>query len=209
MTGRYDAGREPRPKHLLPPPHSFALNFTQQLPAAYRNPSVRLSSLFDNSLQSAVLTTYIGEIDWVLRQAPILRRVPVLYLNGRNEHHDILPKHFKVRTMLEDVQYGTFHSKIMLLKYPTGLRVVVTSANLVHSDWESKTQAIWCQDFPLIDNRNNFLNNRVSYKDKQIDEFCVEKDSEDENKDVLIFERKEEEQFLIGQIVIRIIRSDF
>eukprot|EP00770_Monocercomonoides_exilis_P011027 MONOS_10975.1-p1 / transcript=MONOS_10975.1 / gene=MONOS_10975 / organism=Monocercomonoides_exilis_PA203 / gene_product=unspecified product / transcript_product=unspecified product / location=Mono_scaffold00524:147-3217(-) / protein_length=809 / sequence_SO=supercontig / SO=protein_coding / is_pseudo=false len=38
----------------------------------------------------------------------------------------------------------------MLLTYPKGLRVVVSTANLIESDWIHRTQAIWCQDFPLL-----------------------------------------------------------
>jgi tyrosyl-DNA phosphodiesterase-1 len=33
-----------------------------------------------------------------------------------------------------------FTSKMMLLLYTEGLRVVITTANLIHSDWDQKTQ---------------------------------------------------------------------
>jgi hypothetical protein len=31
-------------------------------------------------------------------------------------------------------------SKMMLLLYAEGLRVVITTANLIHADWDKKTQ---------------------------------------------------------------------
>ena len=37
-------------------------------------------------------------------------------------------------------EYGTHHTKMMLLFYTTGMRVVVSTANLVPGDWELKTQ---------------------------------------------------------------------
>lgn len=36
----------------------------------------------------------------------------------------------------------------MLLVYPKGVRVVVHTANLIHVDWNNKTQGLWMQDFP-------------------------------------------------------------
>lgn len=49
------------------------------------------------------------------------------------------------------ISYGTHHSKAMLLVYPTGVRVVVHTANLIYVDWNNKTQGLWMQDFPLKD----------------------------------------------------------
>ena len=40
--------------------------------------------------------------------------------------------------------FGTHHSKIMLLVYEDdSVRVVVSTANLVASDWENRTQGLW------------------------------------------------------------------
>ena len=44
---------------------------------------------------------------------------------------------------------GTMHAKLMLIKYPKFLRIVVSSANLEQYDWEKITQNIWLVDvFP-------------------------------------------------------------
>lgn len=47
------------------------------------------------------------------------------------------------------IPYGTHHSKFFLLKYATGVRVVIHSANLIFADCNNKTQALFFQDFPF------------------------------------------------------------
>ena len=37
--------------------------------------------------------------------------------------------------------YVCVSSKMMLLQYSDGMRVVIHTANLVHKDWDQKTQA--------------------------------------------------------------------
>ncbi|KAK3850056.1 hypothetical protein Pcinc_043216 [Petrolisthes cinctipes] len=50
-------------------------------------------------------------------------------------------------------QYGTHHTKMMLLQYKDGLRVVVHTANLVPDDWYEKTQGYWVSPlFPELEN---------------------------------------------------------
>jgi len=43
---------------------------------------------------------------------------------------------------------GTFHPKLWLLKFPTFLRVVISSANLTTWDWSIWSNCIWFKDFP-------------------------------------------------------------
>ncbi|KAG0470915.1 hypothetical protein HPP92_017615 [Vanilla planifolia] len=42
----------------------------------------------------------------------------------------------------------------MVLVYPTGVRIIVHTANLIHVDWNNKTQGLWFQDFPWKDVKN-------------------------------------------------------
>merc|ERR1719494_897389 len=47
--------------------------------------------------------------------------------------------------------YGTHHSKMMFLLYSTGLRVVITTGNMIKMDWDQKTQGIWISPlFPKL-----------------------------------------------------------
>lgn len=39
----------------------------------------------------------------------------------------------------------------MLLIYPSGIRVIVHTANLIYVDWNNKSQGLWMQDFPWKD----------------------------------------------------------
>lgn len=41
------------------------------------------------------------------------------------------------------MDYGVFHSKLMLLEFDDRLRVVISSSNLYEHDWHSMSQVIW------------------------------------------------------------------
>ncbi|EFJ18386.1 hypothetical protein SELMODRAFT_420273 [Selaginella moellendorffii] len=54
---------------------------------------------------------------------------------------------------------------VMLLVYPTGVRVVVHTANLINIDWNNKNQGLWMQDFPFksMTGASDFENDLVDY----------------------------------------------
>lgn len=54
---------------------------------------------------------------------------------------------FDALFLFKIVNFGYHHSKIMLLKYRTGLRVVVITANLTPNCRQGKSQMVWYQDF--------------------------------------------------------------
>lgn len=45
-------------------------------------------------------------------------------------------------------EYGTMHSKVLLLLLERGIRLVITTSNFIHSDSNAKAQCLWWQDFP-------------------------------------------------------------
>ena len=49
--------------------------------------------------------------------------------------------------------YGVFHPKLIILKFETFLRVIISSANITSLDWDVLAQVIWFQDFPKIDSK--------------------------------------------------------
>jgi tyrosyl-DNA phosphodiesterase-1 len=65
------------------------------------------------------------------------------------------------------ISFGTHHSKAMLLVYPQGIRVVVHTANLIHVDWNNKSQGLWTQDFPWKD--ANDMNTNISFENDLVD----------------------------------------
>lgn len=51
-----------------------------------------------------------------------------------------------------DIPYGTHHTKMMMLLYTEGMRVVIHTANLIQRDWDRKTQAVWISPlFPKLE----------------------------------------------------------
>eukprot|EP00941_MAST-03F_sp_MAST-3F-sp1_P001629 g1629.t1 len=64
-------------------------------------------------------------------------------------------------------KYGMHHSKAIFIGFPTGLRVIITSANLEMTDIEMNTDGVYCQDFPLktskCDKRSDFEDTLVDY----------------------------------------------
>jgi tyrosyl-DNA phosphodiesterase 1 len=55
----------------------------------------------------------------------------------------------------------------MLLVYLQGIRVVVHTANLIHVDWNNKTQGLWMQDFPWKNAKD--VNKKVPFENDLVD----------------------------------------
>ncbi|KAG0062325.1 hypothetical protein BGZ90_003127 [Linnemannia elongata] len=47
-------------------------------------------------------------------------------------------------------EFGSFHAKLMVLFYPTFVRIVISSANLVRHDWEQLVNTLYVQDFEML-----------------------------------------------------------
>lgn len=56
---------------------------------------------------------------------------------------------FFIRRVHMPDQYGTQHSKIAIVYYRTGVRVSIMTNNYIQVDFDSKTQAVYVEDFPL------------------------------------------------------------
>jgi tyrosyl-DNA phosphodiesterase 1 len=75
------------------------------------------------------------------------------------------------------LDYGTFHSKLMLLEFDDRLRIVVSSANLYMHDWEHQSQVIWLQDFWPVDQQPEESKNDFKvYLGSFMDAVCPVKD---------------------------------
>lgn len=98
----------------------------------------------------ACLINYMVEPDWLFNACPLLQCVPVLLLHG----HRGLEIGSRSNLIVSQVdmgqeQYGTHHSKIMIVFYNSGVRIAIGTANLIEVDWTTKTQGFYVQDFPL------------------------------------------------------------
>ncbi|ELR61579.1 Tyrosyl-DNA phosphodiesterase 1, partial [Bos mutus] len=138
-----------------------------------------LSPLFGTLVSSAQFN-YCFDVDWLVRQyPPEFRKKPVLLVHGdkREAKAHLLAeaKPYGNVTLCQaklDIAFGTHHTKMMLLLYEEGLRVVIHTSNLIREDWHQKTQGIWLSPlYPRIvhgthgsgESATNFKADLISY----------------------------------------------
>ncbi|PKA57825.1 tyrosyl-DNA phosphodiesterase 1 [Apostasia shenzhenica] len=140
--------------------HVFRLMKVQGLPEWANKSAVAIDDVIEGNVFVAVLLNYMVDIDWLKIACPKLWEVPnVLVIHGesgiRVDHlQKKKPDNWTLHRPPLPISYGTHHSKAMLLIYQNGLRVIVHTANLIHVDWNNKTQGLWTQDFPWKDEIN-------------------------------------------------------
>ncbi|XP_066921282.1 tyrosyl-DNA phosphodiesterase 1-like [Clytia hemisphaerica] len=94
---------------------------------------------------------YMIDIPWLVNKYPSKSRAkPLLIVHGSegkekmNLQSDAMSlKNIDLLQAKLPIPYGTHHTKMMLLLYDHGLRVVVHTANLIEQDWNQKSQGIW------------------------------------------------------------------
>ncbi|KAH0620435.1 hypothetical protein JD844_020883 [Phrynosoma platyrhinos] len=109
-----------------------------------------LSPLFGTLVSSAQFN-YCIDVEWLVKQYPKeFRDKPLLIVHGEKReskaalHEEAHPyKNVRLCQAKLDIAYGTHHTKMMLLHYEEGLRVVIHTSNLIDDDWYQKTQGIW------------------------------------------------------------------
>uniref|UniRef100_A0A7N0UE80 FHA domain-containing protein n=1 Tax=Kalanchoe fedtschenkoi TaxID=63787 RepID=A0A7N0UE80_KALFE len=155
-------------------PLTFRLMKVQGLPAWANASSVSIGDVIEGDVQVAVLSNYMVDIDWLVSACPKLLKIPhVLVIHGESDGAFDNMKRKKPANWIFHkpplpISFGTHHSKAMLLIYPRGVRVVVHTANLIHVDWNNKSQGLWMQDFPWKEKndppkRSLFQNDLVDY----------------------------------------------
>ncbi|KMS96656.1 hypothetical protein BVRB_8g201170 isoform B [Beta vulgaris subsp. vulgaris] len=136
---------------------TFRLMKVRGLPEWANTSCVSIDTVIEGDVLVAVLSNYMVDIDWLLSACPMLKKVPqVLVVHGESDGTVEYMKRNKPSNWILHkpplpISYGTHHSKAMLLLYPRGVRVIVHTANLIHVDWNNKSQGLWMQDFPWKD----------------------------------------------------------
>ncbi|KAL0969830.1 hypothetical protein UPYG_G00232840 [Umbra pygmaea] len=149
----------------LPPvndTYRFYLNKVTGLEKKYNTGALHikdiLSPLF-GTLKESVQFNYCFDIAWMVQQyPPEFRDQPVLIVHGdkREAKARLLQQaqsysHVHFCQAKLDIAFGTHHTKMMLLWYEEGFRVVILTSNMIRADWYQKTQGLWMSPlFPRL-----------------------------------------------------------
>lgn len=118
-----------------------AVRMTQSKNAPKDRNKIRFEDVFQSkNLQKCVLTSYCVDLEWLL---PLLIDIPsaILCVNdGSHRSSASSATTGNITTVTPAFpkfpNYGVMHSKLMLLFYPSFLRLVVSSGNLVPYDYD-------------------------------------------------------------------------
>ncbi|XP_069030515.1 tyrosyl-DNA phosphodiesterase 1 isoform X1 [Embiotoca jacksoni] len=142
--------------------YRFYLNKVTGLDRKYNSGALHirdiLSPLF-GTLKESVQFNYCFDIAWMVQQyPPEFRDRPVLIVHGdkREAKARLVQQaqpfpHVRFCQAKLDIAFGTHHTKMMLLWYEEGFRVVILTSNLIRADWYQKSQGMWMSPlFPRL-----------------------------------------------------------
>lgn len=146
-----------------------------------RNTAIDIKDILSNQmgeLEASAQFNYMFDIPWLIEQYPKNKRSkPLLIIHGnQREAKAELEKEAKPYSHITLLgarleAFGTHHSKMMFLLYKEGLRIVITTANLIARDWDQKTQGVWmspifpklCESSPASSSLTNFKEDLLEY----------------------------------------------
>eukprot|EP00892_Ulva_mutabilis_P008980 jgi/Ulvmu1/6454/UM003_0084.1 len=121
---------------------------------------VKLRQVVCGNIELAIVSNYMMDVKWLMSACPDLRRARRLVLlhgEARGRMRGFVDEaglsssvQVTVHAPPLPIPYGTHHSKFFILKYTTGVRVIIHTANLIFCDCNNKTQGLYYQDFPLL-----------------------------------------------------------
>ncbi|KAG0058294.1 hypothetical protein BGZ89_001397 [Linnemannia elongata] len=133
--------------------HTASFRNTHILGTTLGKWDVRFQDLVNrNHLTKAILTTMDLEENWLNAYIPhSIPQCRVKTWKARNDEvkgYQTIEKALYVHPPLGE--FGSFHAKLMVLFYPTFVRIVISSANLVRHDWEQLVNTLYVQDFEML-----------------------------------------------------------
>lgn len=135
-------------------PYFFFLTAIADSSATHKEPlTITFTELLDpglGELQSSLQINFMVELGWLLAQYFYTgnRFKPLTLLYGV-EDDDLkegkkLPSNVTAVKVKPPTAFGHHHTKMSVLAYKdNSIRVIVSTANLVASDWENRTQGLW------------------------------------------------------------------
>ncbi|XP_021919130.1 probable tyrosyl-DNA phosphodiesterase isoform X2 [Zootermopsis nevadensis] len=134
-------------------PYNFFLTAVRDSPPTHNEVlSIRFHELLDptmGDLDSSLQINFMVELDWLLEMYKVYghESKPLFILYG--EEDDMLknPKSLPQNITAKKIKpsaFGHHHTKMSVFYYKdNSLRVVVSTANLISSDWYNRTQGVW------------------------------------------------------------------
>ncbi|KAL4238825.1 tyrosyl-DNA phosphodiesterase 1 [Mactra antiquata] len=150
-------------KFLQAQPYSFFLTKVSGISDKYNNTyAMDIKDLLSPSMGNLVAScqfNFMFDIGWLMKQYPSqFRTKPLLIVHGEQgasknalQGQAIPYNNIKFCQAKLEIMYGTHHTKMMLLLYDNGLRIVIHTSNLIQQDWHQKTQGMWISPiFPKL-----------------------------------------------------------
>ncbi|NXC21190.1 TYDP1 phosphodiesterase, partial [Corythaeola cristata] len=167
-------------------PFRFFLTKVRGIEQSYNSGAMHikdiLSPLFGTLMSSAQVSFLLitNSLDVLMVISFYLRKKPLLIVHGekRESKAELLAQarpyeNISFCQAKLDIAFGTHHTKMMLLLYEEGLRVVIHTSNLIAEDWHQKTQGIWLSPlYPRLpqgrsgsvgESETNFKSDLISY----------------------------------------------
>ena len=120
----------------------------------------KIEELKGNTPENIIFTTFVSEDSYIAKTIIAHKIECTMFKHGYKTAtvpveagKSVLDfPEIKMRWILPDLKgkFTVFHPKVILIKFPHLLRVVVTTSNFIESDWEKLGQLIWFQDFKYV-----------------------------------------------------------
>ncbi|XP_052009714.1 tyrosyl-DNA phosphodiesterase 1 isoform X2 [Xyrauchen texanus] len=134
--------------------YRFYLNKVTGIQKKYNTGALHIKEILSpmfGTLKESVQFNYCFDIPWMVEQySPEFRDKPVIIVHGekRESKARLIEQakpypHIRFCQAKLEIAFGTHHTKMMLLWYEEGFRVIILTSNLIRADWYQKTQGMW------------------------------------------------------------------